>query len=84
MIFIRREYIVYQADSPIKITYANIKEYPIHWHNSIEILYVLRGSINVNVDTDSFELLEKEMEIINVDKSHRIYSDKDNRVLIFL
>lgn len=83
MIFIRREYIVYQADSPIKITYANIKEYPIHWHNSIEILYVLRGSINVNVDTDSFELLEKEMEIINVDESHRIYSDKDNRVLIF-
>lgn len=83
MIFIRREYIVYPADSPIKITYANIKEYPIHWHNSIEILYVLRGSINVNVDTDSFEVLEKEMEIINVDEAHRIYSDEDNRVLMF-
>lgn len=83
MIFIRREYINYPSDSPIKITYANIKEYPIHWHNSIEILYVLRGSINVNVDTDSFEVLEKEIEIINVDESHRIYSDEDNRVLIF-
>ncbi|MCF0147608.1 MAG: helix-turn-helix domain-containing protein [Clostridium sp.] len=79
----RREYIVYPADSPIKITYANIREYPIHWHNSIEILYVLRGSINVNVDTDSFEVLEKEMEIINVDEAHRIYSDEDNRVLMF-
>ncbi|MBE6053656.1 MAG: helix-turn-helix domain-containing protein [Clostridium sartagoforme] len=79
----RREYIVYPADSPIKITYANIKEYPIHWHNSIQILYVLRGSINVNVDTDSFEVLEKEMEIINVDEAHRVYSDIDNRVLIF-
>lgn len=55
----------------------------MHWHNSIEILYVLRGSINVNVDTDSFEVLEKEMEIINVDEAHRIYSDEDNRVLIF-
>ncbi len=83
MIFIRREYIVYPPDSPIKITYANIKEYPIHWHNSIEILYVLRGSINVNVDADSFEVLEREMEIINVDEAHRIYSDEDNRVLIF-
>ncbi|MDV4149841.1 helix-turn-helix domain-containing protein [Clostridium sp. AL.422] len=79
----RREYIVYPPDSPIKITYANIKEYPIHWHNSIEILYVLRGSINVNVDADSFEVLEREMEIINVDEAHRIYSDEDNRVLIF-
>ncbi len=83
MIFIRREYITYPPDSPIKITYANIKEYPIHWHNSIQILYVLRGSINVNVDTDSFEVLEKEMEIINVDEAHRVYSDVDNRVLIF-
>ncbi len=83
MIFIRREYISYPPDSPIKISYANIKEYPIHWHNSIEILYVLRGSINVNVDTDSFEVLEREMEIINVDEAHRIYSNEDNRVLIF-
>lgn len=83
MIFIRREYVSYPSDSPIKISYANIKEYPIHWHNSIEILYVLRGSINVNVDTDSFEVLEKEMEIINVDEAHRIYSNEDNKVLIF-
>lgn len=83
MIFIRREYVSYPSDSPIKISYANIKEYPIHWHNSIEILYVLRGSINVNVDTDSFEVLEKEMEIINVDEAHRIYSNEENKVLIF-
>ncbi|WP_195262635.1 MULTISPECIES: helix-turn-helix domain-containing protein [unclassified Clostridium] len=79
----RREYVSYQEDAPIKITYANIQEYPIHWHNSIEILYVLRGSVNINIDTDSFELLEKELEIINVDEAHRIYSNEDNKVLIF-
>ncbi|MCR1951358.1 helix-turn-helix domain-containing protein [Clostridium sp. DSM 100503] len=79
----RREYVSYQEDAPIKITYANIQECPIHWHNSIEILYVLRGSVNINIDTDSFELLEKELEIINVDEAHRIYSNEDNKVLIF-
>lgn len=79
----RREYVNYPADSPIKITYANIREYPLHWHNSIEILYVLRGSIKVTIDTDSFEILEKELEIINVDEAHRIYSNEDNKVLIF-
>ena len=83
VIFIRRELITYKADSPIKITYANIKEYPIHWHNCIQILYVLRGSIHIDVDADSFEVLEKEMEIINVDEAHKIYSNEDNRVLIF-
>ena len=83
MINIRRKYISYFNDSPIKITYANIREYPIHWHNSIEILYVLRGSINITADTDTFQVLEKQVEIINVDEAHRIYSDTDNRVLIF-
>ena len=83
MITIRRQYVSFPADSPIKISYANIKEYPIHWHNAIEILYVLKGSIHVNIDTDSFEVLEREMEIINMDEAHRIYSDEDNRVLIF-
>lgn len=83
MITIRRQYVSFPADSPIKISYANIKEYPIHWHNAIEILYVLKGSIHVNIDTDSFEVLEREMEIINMDEAHRIYSNEDNRVLIF-
>lgn len=83
MINIRRKYISYFSNSPIKITYANIKEYPIHWHSSIEILYVLRGKITVDADTDSFEVLEKQIEIINVDEAHRIYSDNDNKVLIF-
>ncbi|SDP36957.1 helix-turn-helix domain-containing protein [Clostridium gasigenes] len=79
----RKEYINYPLDLPIKISYANIKEYPIHWHNSIEILYVLKGSININIDTDSFEIKEKELEIVNVDEAHRIYSNEDNKVLIF-
>ena len=83
MINIRRKYISYFNNSPIKITYANIKEFPIHWHNSIEILYVLRGKINIDADTDTFEVLEKQVEIINVDEAHRIYSDNDNKVLIF-
>ena len=83
MITIRRQDINFPAEAPIKISYANIREYPIHWHNAIEILYVLKGSIHVNIDTDSFEVLEREMEIINMDEAHRIYSDEDNKVLIF-
>ncbi|QAS60424.1 helix-turn-helix domain-containing protein [Clostridium septicum] len=79
----RREYINYLSDLPVKVTYTCIKNYPIHWHNSIEILYVLKGSLKVNIDTDSFEILEKELEVINVEEAHRIYSDTENRVLVF-
>lgn len=80
---LRREYINYPFDLPIKISYFNIKNYPTHWHNSIEIIYVLKGSLHIKIDTDSFTLNEREVEIINSDESHEIQGIDDNKVLIF-
>lgn len=79
----RREYTTYPSDMPLTLSYVTIRDYPIHWHNTIEILYVLKGKINVTIDTDTYEIDENELEIINIDESHRIYSDVDNEVLIF-
>ena len=79
----RREYINYSNDLPIRITYSNIKNYPIHWHNSIEIIYILKGSLDITIDTDKFTLKEKEVEIINVDECHSFYSNENAKVLIF-
>lgn len=79
----RKEYINYPFELPIKISYLNIKNYPTHWHNSIEIIYVLKGSLQIKIDTDSFILNEREVEIINSDESHEIQSLEDNKVLIF-
>ena len=79
----RREYINYPFELPIKISYLNIKNYPTHWHNSIEIIYVLKGSLHIKIDTDSFTLNEREVEIINSDESHEIQGMDDNKVLIF-
>ena len=68
-------------------TYKNLifklKNYPTHWHNSIEIIYVLKGSLHIKIDTDSFTLNEREVEIINSDESHEIQGMDDNKVLIF-
>lgn len=79
----RKEYISYEDNLPIRITYSSINEYPLHWHNTIEIIYVLKGSLNVTIDTDNFEIFERELEIINVDESHSLYSENDNKVLLF-
>ena len=80
----RKEYVEYMKDLPITIRLANIMEYPIHWKNSIEILFVLKGSIEVGIETEFYTLDEKEIEIINANEVHSIKSkDKDNLVLIF-
>ena len=80
----RREYINYPSNLPIEITYCSISQYPIHWHNTIEIVYVLQGNLNVSIESDEFELHANEMEIINVDEAHKFRSkNEDNKVLIF-
>ena len=79
----RREYVNYPENLPITISYNNIKNYPIHWHNSIEIVYVVKGILDITIDTDSFTLKEKEVEIINVNEAHKFSSSIDNKILIF-
>lgn len=79
----RRQHIEYLMDLPINIRLANIMEYPIHWQDSIEILFVLKGSIEVGIESEVYTLEEKEIEIVNVDESYWIKSkDPDNLVLI--
>lgn len=79
-----KEYIDYSLGIPVYIDFITITEYPLHWQNAIEILYVLKGKIEVAINEEKFELEENEIEIINVDEVHKIYSkDPDNRVLVF-
>lgn len=80
----RKEYISYVENLPVRISYASIKEYPLHWHNTIEIIYVLKGNLTITIDTDRFDLIENELEIINADETHSLYSeDENNKILIF-
>lgn len=80
----RKEYIEYTAEVPVNLTLATVENYPIHWHDSIEIIYVLKGSAKATIDSEAYELEEGELEIINVDEAHRLFSkDKSNKILIF-
>lgn len=79
-----KEYIDYSDGVPVYIDFLTITEYPIHWQNAIEILYVVKGKVQVEINEEKFELEENEIEIINEGEVHRLYSkDKDNKVLVF-
>lgn len=79
----RREYINFYGGIPLNISLINFREYPFHWHDCMEILYVLKGEIFVTIDTESFTLKSGEVEIINIDEAHSINSKEDNLVLLF-
>lgn len=79
----RREYVEYLKDLPINISLANIMEYPLHWQDSIEILFVLRGTVEIGIENEVYTLKEREIDIINSNEVYRIKSDDpDNMVLI--
>ncbi|WP_353095785.1 helix-turn-helix domain-containing protein [Tissierella praeacuta] len=79
----RREYVEYMKDLPINIFLANIMEYPIHWRDSIQILFVLKGTLDIGVENEVYTLYEREIEIINVNEVYSIKSsDSDNLVLV--
>lgn len=79
----RREYVTFTEHLPVNISLNTIKDYPLHWHNCVEIIFVLKGNIYVQIESETYEVLEREIEIINADEPHRIYSnDESNKILI--
>lgn len=79
----RQEHVEYLKDLPINIHLANIMEYPIHWKDSIEILFILKGSIELGVETESYKLKERQIEIVNSNEVFWMKSDDpENLVLI--
>ena len=80
----RRERVEYFKDLPLNIELLKVKEYPLHWQNSLEILFMLKGSIMLNVEAERYPLKETEIEIINPDEVYSMEAiDEDNLLLIF-
>lgn len=80
----RREHITFTEHLPVNISLNTIKDYPLHWHNCIEIIFVLKGTIHVQIESETYEVYEREIEIVNADEPHRIFSNnEDNKILVF-
>jgi AraC-like DNA-binding protein len=49
----------------------------------LEIIYVLEGTISALIESGVYEIYKNEIEIINRDEAHKLYSKVKNKVLIF-
>lgn len=67
--------VIYQ-DHALKIlpasTYNASEEcFPLHWHNRIELLQIIHGSIQIQFGDEMHTVAENELAIINVRQPHR-------------
>ena len=79
---ITHEIINYQSNVPIKLFFQRIGTSARHWHNSIEILFVLQGSMQVMIENHSFTLKEDDILLINPNHIHEISSPDCSLIVV--
>ncbi len=78
----RPEKIEFTNQIPLKALVRNVSQYPYHWHDFLEIIQVLKGTVNISIGDDNLILQEKDIAIINTGELHRITAgDPDNKIL---
>ncbi len=79
-----KEKIYYAEDIPISITVGNYIEHPIHFHDDLEIVYLLKGNINMRNGHYSYRLKEGDIYFFNEREMHSFEAveGEPNMVLI--
>ena len=67
-----KEKIIYKDELPVDVTTANIEEYPIHFHEDFEVVYVLDGNVKLKDGYYTYTLKPGDIFIINNREMHSI------------
>ena len=79
-----KEKIVYKDELPINVVTANITEYPISFHDDMEVVYVLDGSVILRNGYYTYTLKQGDVFILNDREMHSFQrTDEDNLVMMF-
>ena len=66
---------------PVKVFLHKIGNVNAHWHNAIEILFVIEGHVDISVNNENFKMSENDLILINSCDVHSLYS-KDGATLV--
>ncbi|MDO4868725.1 MAG: AraC family transcriptional regulator [Bacillota bacterium] len=79
-----KEKIVYRDELPINVITANIEEYPIHFHDDMEVVYVLDGSITLRNGYYTYALKQGDIFILNDREMHSFESTGEDNMVMML
>jgi len=70
--------------SPLRMFYTEMGSFPIHWHECIEIIFVLDGSISIKINDITYDLTTGDILIINSRDLHSFDKPDSERSRLFL
>ena len=71
----RHEIISFDNKSPIKLFTHKLGDVTRHWHESLELLFVLAGDVTVLTGDTQFTLSQDDMLLINSNVVHELHSE---------
>jgi AraC-like DNA-binding protein len=79
-----KEKTVYKEELPVNVIVADIKNYPIHFHEDIEVVFVLDGSIGLKNGYYQYTLKKGDIYIINDNETHSFESTGEPNMVMML
>ncbi len=77
----RSELIEFHDGLPVRAFVRGGNRYPYHWHDALEIVRVLKGSVNIGMGDDEMPLREGDIAITNMGEIHRLTGDGEDEIL---
>ena len=78
------EKIYYDSLLPVKVSTVNIENYPMHYHDDMELIYVLEGNISVHTGCVSETLGAGDIAVINRRELHSLCRVSDDNMVMML
>ena len=72
------EMIKFENTLPINVLLHSVGAVANHWHSSIEILFVLSGTVEIIYDGKKYILKKDSIFVINSNKIHSLSADSNN------
>lgn len=73
-----------ENDLPIREIIHSVDSFEMHWHNLMEILLVLEGTVEVRIGGQDYYLKENDFILINCNELHSTKRIKDDNILLAL
>lgn len=71
----RHEIINFGENVPVKCFIHQLGTAERHWHNSLELLFVMQGSIHIVVDGEQYVLEQDDVILINSNSPHELRAE---------
>jgi hypothetical protein len=71
-------FIVYHSVLP-----KDMKGFPLHWHEEMEIIYVIEGNINITIQNNEYTVHKNEIALIAPESIHSIRQHNDEHAVYF-